>query len=303
MAKVELSQVLKQLLNHKGGQLPMPEPIISHVSDTARWIAAYRAMETRRPDALFCDPLAQRLAGEQGWTIVAHAPWFMRGGGAFIARTRLIDNLIVQSITAGADTVLNLAAGFDTRPYRMNLPPSLVWIEADLPEIINEKEQLLAGEKPVCRLIREKVNLSNQAALAAFLARGMTAGSTVLVVAEGLLLYLDTDTVQMLARELATPPAVRWWILNLSSPAALRTVERGFGAALARTPLKFAPPDGVAFFEKLGWTVRDVISLTHATIRFKRGPLWLRLLTSLLPESDPRNPKGRWGAVVRLERQ
>jgi O-methyltransferase involved in polyketide biosynthesis len=43
-----------------------PEPLVRNVSDTARWVAAYRAMESARPEALFKDPFAERLEGERG---------------------------------------------------------------------------------------------------------------------------------------------------------------------------------------------------------------------------------------------
>ena len=46
------------------------------------------------------------------------------------------------------DAVLNLAAGLDTRPYRLELAATLRWIEADLPGINESKAQALAGEKP-----------------------------------------------------------------------------------------------------------------------------------------------------------
>ena len=42
---------------------------IRNVSDTARWVAIYRAMESERPDALFHDPFARRLGGERGEAI------------------------------------------------------------------------------------------------------------------------------------------------------------------------------------------------------------------------------------------
>src|SRR5438132_927470 len=48
----------------------MAEPVIRNVSDTARWTAAFRARETDRPDALFRDPLARKLAGERGENLV-----------------------------------------------------------------------------------------------------------------------------------------------------------------------------------------------------------------------------------------
>jgi O-methyltransferase involved in polyketide biosynthesis len=42
----------------------MTDTLIENVSDTAFWIAHYRAVESARPDALFRDPLAALLAGE-----------------------------------------------------------------------------------------------------------------------------------------------------------------------------------------------------------------------------------------------
>ncbi len=51
---------------------------IEHISDTARWVAVYRAMETARPDAIFRDPHARQLAGERGDHIVdtmKRGPW------------------------------------------------------------------------------------------------------------------------------------------------------------------------------------------------------------------------------------
>ena len=48
--------------------------------------------------------------------------------------------------------VVNLAAGLDARPYRMDLPRALQWIEVDLPGILDHKEELLRDEKPVCQL-------------------------------------------------------------------------------------------------------------------------------------------------------
>jgi len=99
-------------------------------------VALYRAMESERPDALFRDPYARRLAGERGERIVAS----MRRGRAMawpmIVRTAVLDELILRAIERdGVDTVLNLAAGLDTRPYRLPLPSSLRWVEADFPDV------------------------------------------------------------------------------------------------------------------------------------------------------------------------
>jgi O-methyltransferase involved in polyketide biosynthesis len=40
--------------------------VLRDISDTALWVALYRARESERPDALFHDPFARRLAGRRG---------------------------------------------------------------------------------------------------------------------------------------------------------------------------------------------------------------------------------------------
>ena len=105
--------------------MPSNGESISHVSDTARWTALHRATESARPDALFNDPLAKRLAGEQGRAIVANVPWTNRNGWWLVARTKIIDDAIADALANGCDRVLNLAAGLDTRPYRLDLPSEL----------------------------------------------------------------------------------------------------------------------------------------------------------------------------------
>src|SRR5215510_1619100 len=100
---------------------------IRSISDTALWAAAYRAEETDRPDALYRDPFARRLAGERGMQIDASIPSRMRSAWAWVMRTVLYDRIITQEVRAGCDLVLNLAAGLDARPYRMALPPTLKW--------------------------------------------------------------------------------------------------------------------------------------------------------------------------------
>ncbi|PYP21274.1 MAG: hypothetical protein DMD55_20385, partial [Gemmatimonadetes bacterium] len=95
---------------------------IQHVSDTARWVALYRAMESERPDALFHDPYARRLAGARGEQILASLPKGRTWAWAMIVRTAVMDELILRAVARdGVGTVLNLAAGLDTRPYRLPL--------------------------------------------------------------------------------------------------------------------------------------------------------------------------------------
>src|SRR5919109_5024040 len=171
------------------------EPLIRDISDTARWVAVYRARETERPDAAFRDPYARALAGERGDQIAKAMPFAEQNAWSFIARTYLFDKYIARLVQQGTDLVVNLAAGLDARPYRMELPPSLRWVEVDLPEILDYKEDILRGAKPVCALERVRLDLSNHDARRGLFARLGREATNVLAVSEGLLIYLMRDEV------------------------------------------------------------------------------------------------------------
>src|SRR5205085_2931464 len=122
--------------------------IVRNVSDTARWAAYFRAEETKRPDAIFRDPFAQRLCGQHGVDIANTLPDGNKHAWAWVTRTYLFDHFITHELQQGTDLVLNLSAGLDARPFRMNLPASLQWIEIDLPEILAYNEGILALASP-----------------------------------------------------------------------------------------------------------------------------------------------------------
>jgi O-methyltransferase involved in polyketide biosynthesis len=90
----------------------MQDQLINNVSYTALWIAAYRAQESERPDAVFKDPLARKLAGERGFKMVEATPIKEHMAFAMVARTTGIDRLINVAIERGIDTVINLGAGY-----------------------------------------------------------------------------------------------------------------------------------------------------------------------------------------------
>jgi hypothetical protein len=79
---------------------------------------------------------------------------------------------------------------------------------------------------------------------------------------------------------------VRWWTLDLASPALLKMMEKSMGPQLANAPMKFGPANGVAFFEELGWRATHVQSVLRAAARFRRLP-WTLKLFGFLPEAKP----------------
>jgi methyltransferase (TIGR00027 family) len=281
---------------------PDPERLIRNVSDTARWVAFYRAQETERSDAIFRDPFARRLAGERGEQIAKAMPLGRDNSWSMVTRTYLIDQLVQQQVASGVDTVINLAAGLDSRPYRMPLPPNLRWIEVDLPEILAYKEQILGSEKPVCRLERIRLDLSDVVARRELFSRLNDRAANALVITEGLLIYLNTADVESLATDIAAPSAFHFWILDVASPGLLRMLAKTTHKQLAQNaPFKFAPPEGPNFFVRYGWKPAVVHSLIKSAARLNRLSLMLRFF-ALFPESDRSRRDRPWSGVCLFEK-
>jgi methyltransferase (TIGR00027 family) len=280
-----------------------PKPSIHDIADTAWWTAAYRARESERTDALFRDPFARRLAGDRGGDISVSIESQNKSEWSMVARTFLFDQLILEQVARGADMVVNLAAGLDARPYRMALPPSLIWVEVDLPDPLAYKESILKDERPVCALERVSIDLANVNARRELFDHLGKKATTPLIVSEGLLAYLTAEDAGLLARDLAQPPNFQRWILDVVSPGLLRLMQKQFGAQLARTGagLRFGPEEGPAFFERYGWRASDVRSLLKTGARAKRVSVWMRAL-AMLPEPVNRQGSWPWSGVCLMEK-
>ncbi len=186
-----------------------------------------------------------------------------------IVRTSAIDRLIYEALQSGVDTVLNLGAGLDTRPYRMNLPATLRWIEMDFPNIVELKNSELAEYKLVCNLERVGVDLLDRRARNALLARYGTTSKNTLVITEGVLSYFSVHDAATLADELAAIPSIRFWIQDFDN-AGRRGLPRGWGTKLKAAPLLFRVDDWFKFFEKYGWQPSHVITSYEESQRINR---------------------------------
>ncbi len=277
---------------------------VRNISDTALWAAFYRALEAERPDAVFRDRLARRLAGERGEAIAATMPFFESHAWTWVTRTYLFDQFITEGVAQGVDLVLNLAAGLDARPYRMELPPSLRWVEVDLPELLDYKEEVLAGEKPVCNLERIRLDLANVSARRELFDRLGQEAHKALIITEGLIVYFTREEVASLAQDLARPPGFQRWTTDVGSPGLVEMLQKNLGKSLGQggATLKFGPEEGPDFFAQFGWKPVDVRSMLKTAARLKRLSTFMRLI-ALLPESKGRQSKRPWAGICLLVKQ
>jgi len=278
------------------------EPLIRGVSDTARWVAYFRARETGRVDAIFRDPFAERLAGKQGFQIANTIADGNKHEWAWVARTYLFDQFIARAFRNRADLILNLAAGLDARPYRLEVPESVQWVEVDFPEIVSYKDEILSNEAPRCRLERISLNLLEVSARRELFSDLNQRAKNIAVASEGLLIYFTPEEVALLATDLAAQPNFRTWIIDLASPGQLKLMQRTTGKELseAGAAFKFGPAEGADFFKPHGWQARDVQGLLKTAAQFKRSPAEL---ASLLPE--PKRILGNypWTGVCLMEKR
>jgi len=251
----------------------MNPPLIRNIADTARWVAFYRAMETERPDAIFRDPYARRLAGERGESIVHAMPKGRQMAWPMIVRTAVMDEIILRVVRhEEVDCVLNLAAGLDARPWRLPLPAGLRWVDVDQPELIDLKESTLAGESLHCRYDTVRLDLSVRPDRQALLRRVGSDSRRTLVITEGLLVYLEPEQVAELAGDLHAEPALRFWLMDLASPGLLKMLGKSWGPVVraGKAPFRFGPAESTDFFRPYGWREIEWRSQFHEGRRLKR---------------------------------
>jgi methyltransferase (TIGR00027 family) len=280
---------------------------IENVSDTARWVAVYRAMETARPDAIFSDPYAAQLAGEKGEAIVDTMKRGRAMAWPMIVRTAVFDEIITERVkSGGVDLVLNLAAGLDARAWRMALPPALRWVDVDLPGILDYKLEILRDAKPVCRYEPVRLDLRDAARRQALFAQLGAESTRVLVLSEGLLIYLTPDQVAGLAADLHAPPSFRWWLIDIASPRLLKMMMKFWGKSVeaGNAPFQFAPAESTKFFEPAGWREAQFRSTMDEARRLHREMpmMWLWRGLTRLRSRAVRQEMARFSGIALLER-
>jgi methyltransferase (TIGR00027 family) len=199
---------------------------INHVSDTALMVAACRALETEAEDGFVHDPFAARLAGERGMAILQAlpVPQMMRFGIG--VRSRFLDELLLEALSADRiETVVCLGCGLDARPWRLDLPSELRWIEVDFPDMLDYKDAILAGETPRCRRERLSADLNDRDQRRALFRTIGTAPA--LMTTEGLLMYLPAATVEALAAESYQESGIANWIADITTTAFSQAIGLG----------------------------------------------------------------------------
>ncbi|MEU7697885.1 class I SAM-dependent methyltransferase [Streptomyces sp. NPDC015492] len=247
------------------------------VSRTAQWTAAARALETEREDRLFADPYARTVADEIGFELLER----YAGGGTvpFLAiRTTYLDRAIVNTVRErGIRQVVFLAAGMDTRFFRLPWPDGVTVYELDRPALLEAKAEMLAREpRPAGRdRVTVPVDLT-QDWTGPLKEAGWKSEEPVLWVVEGLLFFLPEQAVRTLISTLSAHAAPGSVLLgDVISQAALdNPLARGFMKALDEdgNPWLFGTEEPEQLLADCGWAVREVRQPGEDGADFGRWP-------------------------------
>lgn len=183
------------------------------VSFTAKVMAAGRAIETQRSDALFIDPFAEQLAGAEA--VQAAIPRLeedeKQGRPYTSVRTRFFDDFLINHSQTIQQIVL-LGAGMDTRASRMNWSSKTCIYEIDKSNILNYKESVLAGIHPTCNRHLICADLKESFWSNLLLEKGYQPSEPSIWLLEGFLYYLNEAEVHNLLTTITNMSAIGSWL-------------------------------------------------------------------------------------------
>lgn len=253
------------------------------VGATALGVAASRAAETAGPDPLIRDDFARLLVSSAGpaWARLAdpelgwldgdeHGQRSHRCGIDYQAvRTHFFDDYFANAVAAGIRQVVILAAGLDSRAYRLDWPAGTTVYEIDQPQVLEYKAGILQRHGAVPSAIRHPVAVDlREDWPAALAAAGFDRTQPTAWLAEGLLPYLPSDAQDRLfemVTALSAPDsqiAIEMFGMNSRSNSQrwLRMRDR-LGLDVNVQALTYHEPDrsdAAAWLADHGWHVHSV---------------------------------------------
>jgi len=202
--------------------------ITTSVGSTALNVATARALEAQKPDPLVIDPFAEvfcRAVGGNAADVLdgkdpEHQLKTPDWGEHFVnfqgARTRYFDDYFRRAADAGVRQVVILAAGLDSRAYRLPWPDGTTIFELDRPQVLDFKREVLAGQGAQPNAERREVAIDlREDWPQALRDNGFDPDEPSAWIAEGLLLYLPGDAQEQLFTGIDT----------LASPGSHAAVE------------------------------------------------------------------------------
>lgn len=229
------------------------------VAKTSLLVAAMRAVETERSDSegrLFSDPFARTLAGDEGFALLKQALAEAGDQPAIPIRTRYIDDRIHQALSEGVRQIVILAAGMDSRAYRLSFPAGTRVFELDREEVLQYKKEKLGPTPAHCERHALGVDLREEWK-SKITAAGMDPKQRTLWLVEGLTMYLDEAAVTALfekINELSVSNSIIVCDILGSTLLAVPHMKKQLELLTSwGAPWRFGTDEPQKFMAKFGW--------------------------------------------------
>lgn len=229
------------------------------VAKTSLLVAALRALETNRSEnegRLFTDPFAEVLAGSEGFSILEQMRAVVGEQPSIALRTRYFDDRISEGLAQGIRQIVILAAGMDTRAYRLSFPDGTRVFELDRPEVLSYKQEKLGNTLPHCTRHTVGVDLREEWQ-SKLIEAGMNTFDLTLWLVEGLLLYLEEADVLTLFEKidsLSVPNSILLFdVLGRSLLDAPQMAKQIHFSEKLGAPWRFGVDEPEKFMEQFGW--------------------------------------------------
>ncbi len=252
----------------------------SHVSDssgvsvTALTAAAARVVESRKPERLVDDPMAEGFLAAVGWEPTVSDSMSAALGDMFAVRSRFLDQQLLRFARNGGRQVVILGAGLDTRAFRLAWPPGTSVYELDKPALLRFKETVLSrcGGEPGCRRVPVEADLAADW-VPALMEAGLATSEPVAWLAEGLLLYLTCEQCDRLMGELSSLGGLGSVLLVEHLNRAAQTSQPG--SAVAHQVASVGEPwrshldDPAGWLSRFGWDA-EVHDIRELAVKYGR---------------------------------
>jgi methyltransferase (TIGR00027 family) len=185
---------------------------LNFLGSTAYWTASVRAMESTRPDRSFNDPWALALAGAVGQSWIENRT--PESVIPIVLRTRFFDDFL-QRITNQYNVrqVVLVAAGLDTRAFRLTWPDPTRLFELDQPDVIRYKDKILhsSGALPACQRHTIEADLKKPW-IEEMKGSGYNPQSPSVWLLEGFLFYLANEQIARILDQVTELAAPESWL-------------------------------------------------------------------------------------------
>jgi methyltransferase (TIGR00027 family) len=190
-------------------------------------------------------------------------------------RSRFFDDYLRAATDAGIDQVVVLAAGLDTRAYRMSWPPSCSWFDIDQPKVLQFKHTILAEQHATPRCQHHTVAADlRQDWTTSLRAAGFDATMPTAWLAEGLLQYLPAAAEDQLFRQIThlSAPGSRLGLTHTDGPTELDWTTQELGLNLTELVNHEPRPPLRQQLARHGWNIQSSESILQAGQRLDRCP-------------------------------